>query len=187
MAGKSANADEARQTGSETPEWAVDPADVAYAENKEEELAQLDPDKAAVAGPATQTLVAWLTHKADQQDGNEDQVMERIIADMLSSESPDEVLTERLPIHGKEFVDKPFVLQSIEVREGEFEEGSPFYAIMNVTVGSPPEPRVISCGGWRVLAQLMALDAHGEFPQTICIRGKKTRKGFTTLRLERPV
>jgi hypothetical protein len=187
MARNPETADDTRHGGADAPDWAVNSDGVDPGQSEQEALAQLDPDKAAIGGPATQTLVAWLTHKADQQEGNEAQVMERIIAEMLRSESPDEVLTEKMPIHGKEFLDKTFLLHSIEVREGEFEEGSPFYAIMNVTLGGEDEPRVISCGGWRVLAQLMALDAHGEFPQLMCLRGKRTKKGFTTLRLERPV
>jgi hypothetical protein len=177
-----------RGSGEPAPEWATGAADVdGQADPEAEALAKLDPDRPVQRGEATQTLVNWLAFKADQQDGNEAEVMERIIRDMLASETPDEVLTERMPIHGKEFLDRPFVLHSIEVREGEYEEGSPFYAIMNVSIGQPPEDRVISCGGWRVLAQLMALEGHGEFPQVLVIRGKRTRKGFTTLRLERPM
>lgn len=187
MAARATTADDSRGKPDEAPDWATDDQGVAPGDSEESTLAQLDPDAPAERGPATQTLVNWLTHKADQQEGTEDQVMERIIAEMLRSESPAEVLTEKLPIHGKEFVDKPFLLHAIEVREGEFEEGSPFYAIMNVTLAGDDTPRVISCGGWRVLAQLMALDAHGEFPQRVVIRGKRTKKGFTTLRLEMPI
>lgn len=185
----------ARKTKTDEPEWAHrdPPADLTHYDarsNVDEPSTALAPvteGEIVQGGPATKALIGWLAEKANRGDEATWEDMENIIRQMLTSDTPDEVLRTQAPIHGKDFVDTPFGLHRIEVREGDYEEGSPFYAVMHVTIGSPPENRVITCGGWRVLAQLMMLDNMDDWPQIMMIRAAETRKGYKALRLERPL
>lgn len=162
------------------PDWAQGPStDVAEVDAGKE--GQVVP-----GGPATQSLVQWLAEKATEGDMDTFAAMEAAIARMMQSESPDQVLAEDMPLHGKDFLDTPFTCSGFSLREGEFEEGSPFYAMLEVTVGNTGERRVISVGGWKVLAQLMMLDIMEAFPVVLIIRGRPTRKGYTVLSLQRP-
>ncbi len=165
----------------EAPDWAMGPGG---------EVETVDAGSEGMmvpGGPATQTLVQWLADKAQAGDMDTFAAMEAAIARMLQSESPDQVLAEDMPLHGREFLDTPFTCLSFSLREGEFEEGSPFYALLECKLGGNGERRVLSVGGWKVLAQLMMLDKLEAFPVVLVIRGKKTRQGFTVLSLQRPI
>jgi hypothetical protein len=134
-------------------------------------------------GPAMQALVSWLAAKAEGTDDDTYADAEAMIRRVLSSDNPDEVLREETILHGKEFLDQPFLCHGFRVREGEFEDGAPFYALLDVTIAAGTERRVVSCGGWRVLAALSVLDNLGEWPQEMMIKGNRTKKGFTALNL----
>lgn len=138
------------------------------------------------AGPVMQVLVQWLATKASGTDDDTYAAYESMMAQIMGAEDIAQVLTEQTPLHGKEFLDKPFLLNGFEIREGEFEEGAPFYAVLNVTLPATQESRVITCGGWIVLAQLARMEQEGEWPLAMKIRGKKTSKGYTALRLVAP-
>ncbi len=140
---------------------------------------------------ALQTLMDWCRAKVDEASEDSFEAIKRIVRQTMASTTPDEVLRQQLPISGKQFLDAVFILLSFNVTESEFTEsdGCPFYANLDVTVGSPPERRVVNIGSWKVMAQLFVLDQAGEWPQTLVIRAKKraTRRGFYPLSLERPV
>lgn len=161
------------------PDWAQPEPGTAIAEPVEGEI--------ATYGPAVQSLVEWMAETAKEGDDDTFATMERVIARMFTADSPDQVLREDLPIHGREFLDKPFTLLSFVLREGEFEEGVPFYAMLEAMLGNSGERRAISVGGWKVLAQLMVLDRMDALPQVVVIRGRETRKHRTILSLERPI
>lgn len=140
----------------------------------------------AVGGPAMRNLIEWLAERAAGDDEDTFGAMERIIAETLTAENPDEVLSARLPVHARDVVGIPMSITGFRLNEGDFEEGSPFYAVMDATYGTPPEPHVVTCGAWRVLAALKRLDELGEWPQTVVFREKRTKSGNGVLWFERP-
>lgn len=182
------------QPEDEVPEWDRPRQDLDTPDRAGEIGAELEQRAEAVTGelmtmgPAMQTMAEWLAERAKYTEDDEFAAMERIIAETLRSETPDEVLRQKLPIHARDVLDRPMALKDFRLVEGEYEGDFPFYAAMEVTFGNPPEDHVVTCGGLRVLAQLKALDDLGEWPQVIEIKQsrKPTRKGYWPLRLERP-
>lgn len=138
------------------------------------------------AGPIMKTLVVWLAQKASGTDDDTYAAYESMMAEIMGAENIAEVLEEKTPMHGKEYLDKPFLLHGFQIREGEFEEGAPFYGVLDIEIPKTGQRRVVTCGGWIVLAQLARFEQEGEWPIPMKLRGKKTSKGYTALRLVNP-
>lgn len=137
-------------------------------------------------GPAMTTLVQWLDSRAVDGDQATAQAMEDAVARILSKEADAvKILTEDVPISGKTFTNRPFRLNSFVINEGDF-EGSPYYASLNVSIGNPPEGRILNVGGLKVLAKLMMLEEAGEWPVVAMLKGNQTRAGYTVLDLVMP-
>jgi hypothetical protein len=143
----------------------------------------------AIMGPAMRSMAEWLAEKATYTEEDEWASMERIISEVLQSETPDEVLRQKLPVHARDILNRPMALNGFRVIEGDYEDAViPFYLALEVTYGNPPEPHVVTCGGLTMLAQIKVLDDIGDWPQVIEIRqkDKPTKKGYHPLRLHRP-
>lgn len=151
-------------------------------------VAQPEPAEGEVAtfGPGMTQLIDYLAVRAQETDADTYAAMESVMREIFDAPDAASVLTEKMPIHGKEFVNKPFLCMGFTVREGEFEDGSPFYAVLDVRLNGGKESRVVTCGGWKVLAKLAKLDMIGEWPQVMQIIGKETKKGYTVLDIVRP-
>lgn len=178
-------ADDMRHSAEDIPEWAT--GGVAPAASSEVALRGQGAEIAETGGPALKSLLDWLVQEATETDEDTFAGLESIVAQMLSAESPEDVLREQAPVSGKNFVDVPFTCHGFKLREGDYEEGAPFYAVLDVEIGSPPERRVITCGGWTVLAQLMKLRQLGDWPLVMKFTAKKTQKGYQALRLQMPM
>src|SRR5271169_3068683 len=83
---------------------------------------------------------------------------EGIIAQVLSAETPDAVLTPIEALQGRDVLGVPLLLVGFELNQSEFDAGSPFYASMAVIRSDTQEPTVVNCGHKKVLAQLVKLD-----------------------------
>jgi len=106
-----------------------------------------------------------------------------IIEQILTAESPDDVLT---PIEAKkasDMVDVPLILHGFEMNESEYDAGSPFYASMKVVNALTGEPCVVNCGHKRVLAQLVKLDQFQQYPYQVMFKeqGKSKKSGSPML------
>lgn len=140
----------------------------------------------AAFGPAMTSLAQWLTDMAAGSDVDPATAMEDAVARILAKEGDAvQILTEDVPISGKTFLGKPFVLHTFAINEGDF-DGSPFYASLSVQAGNPPERRVLNVGGIKVLAKLMKLHELGEWPVTAMLKGSTTKAGHTVLDLVMP-
>lgn len=135
--------------------------------------------------PAFDALTTWCQGMYEAQDEEGGGAMEEIVQQILSGGNAEEILREQLPVSGKDFIGVPMTVLGFRINEAdEFEgEGCPYFASMRVLVGDPPEPKVINCGGWAVMAAIAALDNTDGWPQRVKLAGKKNKKGRTPLRL----
>lgn len=140
----------------------------------------------AAAGPAVRELTEWLADHASRSDVDTWQDMERAVAKILSGDSAEDVLKKDLPISGKTFLNRPFLLHGFTITESDYEEGSPFYANLDVTVNAGAERHILNVGGIKVLAKLKRLSDIGEWPYAVMLTGDTTKRGFTVLDLVEP-
>lgn len=141
-------------------------------------------------GMGLQTLTEWLFAKVSEGGEDTFEAIERIVMQVMTSKTPDQVLANEMPLSGKTFTDKPFLIHGFTVTKSSFEEGDgcPFYANLDVTLPGNDMHRVVNVGSWKVLAQVMALDLMDSWPQLAMLKAKDrpTAKGFYPLTLERP-
>lgn len=157
-----------------------------------QQIATADPAQPVVEGtidgfgPAMTSLAQWLADMAEASEVDAAQAMEDAVARILAKPGDAvQILTEDVPISGKTFLGKPFVLLAFAINEGEF-EGAPFYATLSIEAGNPRERRVLNVGGVKVLAKLMMLHRNGEWPVTAMLKGNQTKAGHTVLDLVMP-
>lgn len=129
--------------------------------------------------PATDALLQWCAAEAGDPDETNGAGLESIIRQTLEAEDMAAVFRQTLPQSGQDFVGTPMLWTGYRIMHSEYEEGegAPFYASLSVQVGNPPEHRVINCGGWRVLAQVMMTAELGEWPQVVMIIEAAKAKG----------
>lgn len=130
--------------------------------------------------PATDALLEWCAIEAGDPSADSGAGLESIIRQTLEAEDMAAVFRQTLPQNGQDFVDVPMLWTGYRIMHSEFEEGggAPYYASLSVQVGNPVEHRVINCGGWRVLAQVMMTATNGEWPQVVMIiEAAKAKKG----------
>lgn len=166
---------QAHDESGEIPEW-------ARSGNLAEGVEETTPVDGVVASrtPALDALTEWLVAKAGGTDLDDKAGLESIVREALASQTPADVLRTSLPVSASNFLNTPMLLETFRIIPSEFEEGSglPFYASMTVQVGEPPEYRVVNTSSVKVLAQLAALDGHGEWPQVVqLIEAGKAKKG----------
>lgn len=136
---------------------------------------------------AMQTFVGWCVEKATGTDEDSYAMAASIIADILSGENAEDVLTERAPLHARDILNVPILLHGFEIREGDYEESEiGYYAALTVTKSGSDTTRVVTCGATKVLAKLYMLDQFGEWPQLVWFTEKKTKKGYGVLDIVRP-
>ena len=144
----------------------------------------------ATAGPAIRTLVEWLESQVSGGDADPFAGLESMIRQVFEADTPADVLKERIPVSGKSFLRKPFVLNGFSVTRSEFSEGDgcPYYLNLQATDERTGETVVINIGSWIVCAQVAALVNADSLPVRCEIRekDKPTSKGFYPLRLHMP-
>ena len=129
--------------------------------------------------PAINALMEWLAAMCEVAEEDTQAGLESIVRQMLEAPDMASVLRQTIPQSGKNFVDVPMLWTGVRIIPSEFEDGggAPYYASMSVMVGEPPEPRVINCGGWRVLAQVMRQVEADEWPKVVMIKEMTKAKG----------
>lgn len=143
----------------------------------------------ATMGPNTMTLIEWLAARSDYNDQDEAAAMEDMIGRAMNSATPDQVFAESMAVKVDSIINRPIQIMGFRIAETEFAEGFPYYALIDAAYGNPVEKHVITCGGFKILAQLYALDKLGEWPQ-VCMftkPAKATKNGYYPLSLVRAV
>lgn len=135
-----------------------------------------------------ETLERFFASAMADSDMDPATIQNDIMAQVLSSNTADEVLTNLEATGLREHLERPFLLRGFRFNKGDFEEGNPFYALLDVVWEDTGEADIVSCGAKKIVAQVFRLAQLGSLPITlVCLQSKKpTKAGFWPLRLERP-
>lgn len=175
------------------PDWSVDPQDQAYADQVGADVVAqgqvVDGRAVSPFGPATMTVIQWCQEQVEVDDEDSAAAMEAMVRRVLASDTPDQVLAEELVVSVDQILGKPIVITAVRIGRTEYADGFPYYALLDCTWGSPPEPHTVSVGAFKVMAQLFAISAMGEWPQTVMFKqsDKPTRAGHRPISLVRAV
>lgn len=139
---------------------------------------------AAVMPTTSKELDEWMKSSKEADVDPDAGAYERIIAQVLSAESPDVVLTPVEALQARDMVGVPLLLYGHELNESEFDVGSPFYASMQCAVAQDGTPAIINCGHKKVIAQLVKLKQFEQYPYQVMFRERGTSKIGGTAMLE---
>lgn len=150
-------------------------------------LALLDKAKAALmAMPGTATLLEYLRTRTEGVEDESAAVWESIASEIFSATTADEVLSGGTVMGAEDVLDVPLVLHRVEYRASDMADGIPYYAVLHVTHHGSDKPFVLTCGGVRVVMQVVKLELLGALPYVIVFKeaAKPTKNGYRPLRLE---
>jgi hypothetical protein len=118
------------------------------------------------------------------QAADPDEVRNRIRDRELGASSPEELFGGGEVTSGKNYINKPFSLQSVEWQPSDIAgEGLPLYAVLHV-VTPEGEAKVLTCGAEGVVRKAAIAAARGWLPLWLKItEGKTTEAGYKPLDL----
>lgn len=153
---------------------------------REQLAADLEPKELITAKhPAMVTLYAALEQRAEVVS-EADLAVAEIIAQVLSAESVDEVLGDTEVIGLREMLDEPLTVFGWKAARSEYEEGAPWYAVIDVHRHKKDWRGPVTTGAQTILAQLVRIGMLNEFPITLIAKKatkKATRGGYWPLKL----
>lgn len=136
--------------------------------------------KALTTGKADDIVEVELTPEEQQL---------RIVQRILESQTVDEILAsfEATPID--DVLERPFELHRVRWERSEYEQGQPYYALLDATMIDTGESVTLTTGSTTVVAQLYALARKGALPQKMrCVQSSKpTSRGYYPKNLVRAV
>lgn len=142
-------------------------------------------DVALRSHPATQALDRWLAEH--QQAGTEaDMAQGDIIAQVLNAATLEEILLPPEAIHAEAVKGIPLSIHAVKYQRSDFQEGSPFYAVLDATRHDTNERVPITVGAQTIIAQLMRLSQLSLLPARVVIINatkRPTKNGYWPLRL----
>lgn len=117
----------------------------------------------------------------------------RLIGKRIIAQSFDQAMSPQAKLPAwSDYMDRLVVVNGFHINPSSFESdedaGSPssVYAVVELSLPPSGELVTVQCGGMRVLLTLGKAWEEGRFPLQAVLRGSKTGRGFTALRLERP-
>lgn len=125
-----------------------------------------------------QSFIGWLAAKAVETDADTYAAMADLVEEMAQANSPAEVLAGGFPMHAAEVLGRPFIIERMRIREGNYEESENmgYYAALFGRFADTGQERVVTCGGKRVMGKLWGLDVRDALPITVKIV-ERPRKG----------
>lgn len=135
--------------------------------------------------PAMVSLANYLTANLTASSVAEDAVAD-IIAQVLQSDSVDEVLADIDAMHWHDFLDVPVTVYGCKWQRSEFEAGMPFYVVVDGLRHDTNYRGPITIGAQTVIAQLVRLAQLNAFPVTLRLTyatDKPTANGYRPLKL----
>ena len=141
---------------------------------------------AVVADNLTSDLVLNLIETGDYKNmklvtsvADPAETARRIALRDLAASSIDELLGGTETISGRDYVNKPFTLLSVEWQISEIEgEGLPFYAVLHVA-DINGEKKTLTTGATTVVRKLAVIDARGWLPAALkIVKLPKTDAGY---------
>ena len=148
-------------------------------------------DRSEVTGRPTEYRSEFdkflLTSQEQDGDGPAVDPFERIIAQVLSAETPDAVLTPVEAVQGRDLVGVNLLFHGFELNKSEYDVGSPFYLSMQCERADTGDPLVVNCGHKKVIAQAVKLKEFGQWPYQVMFmeRGHSKIGGTPMLELRK--
>ena len=141
------------------------------------------PEDANAGVPVSQTpeFDRFLTTAQADSGDQEIDPFERIIAQILSADTPDAVLTPVEPVRAQDLVGVNLLLHGFDLTKSDYDVGSPFYANMHVERADTGEPLVVNCGHKKVIAQLVKLREFDQFPYQVMLMTRGTSQVGTPM------
>lgn len=136
---------------------------------------------------AVQILMNYLASKATESEGDSASAIEQMIAEVMLAETAEEVLEESSTTAGEDIVGVPIRLMSVKFRESDLDGSLPYYALIEAFRADTKTVDIITCGGFKVVAQLARLDMLDALSGRVVILRKSerpTRQGNYPLHLE---
>lgn len=138
---------------------------------------------------ANQNIVNEFLARAmpDQEESSEQAAID-IMAQVLSATSVDEVLSNLEAVGLRERLDRPMTLMNLRFNRSDYEEGNPFYALLEVAYPGETERELLTTGAKKIVAQVFRLAQLGAFPVEVVARQstRPTKAGYYPIRLEKP-
>lgn len=109
-----------------------------------------------------------------------------IIAQVLAADSVDEVLADSAVIGLREMMDEPLTVYGLKFQRSDYEQGAPYYAVIDVFRGRTQWRGPVTTGAQTILAQLVRIQQLDAWPVTlICTKAttKPTKGGYWPLKL----
>lgn len=97
------------------------------------------------------------TAEAEADKTPEELAYRAIVTQILGSETVRDVLTPIEAINATEELDRPFELEGCAYQRSEYEQGAPFYAVLQVKFTDDGERMVLTTGNQAVMAQVISL------------------------------
>lgn len=135
--------------------------------------------------PAMVALDSWLERNLSG-DTEADLAIAEIIAQVLTADSVEEVLGDVKAVGLKEMMDEPLTIHAVKYNRSDYEDGSPYYAVMDIERHKIGWRGPVTSGAQTILAQLARAAQLGELPMTcVCVWAtrKATKKGHRPIKL----
>lgn len=134
----------------------------------------LSPDGTELTDPGvTESLILLVSELPDAED---DDGQERVLAQLLAAESPEDLNRPWVPIGIEQQMDTPFQILRVTRRPSDFQDGIGVYVLIHAIDVRSGEPVVRSTGSINIIAQLIMAHTRGWLPLTAIPRGPKRPK-----------
>lgn len=154
------------------------------------EVAVRTPDEVMVPGQLPEAVAKdvaeFVTGQFMEGQDDPERVGLLITAQILNAATPEEVLASSEATGLRQFLDRPFSLESVDFQRSEYEQGQPFYVVMKGADLVTGEAVVLTTGSRKVTAQAFQLARRGWLPAKVVAKQatRPTRDGYFPLRLE---
>lgn len=108
--------------------------------------------------------VAFLYEQGETAEAEMSDAYKSIIDQILSAETPDQILTPVEVKQPRDVVGEPLEMFDVRWQRSEFDAGSPMYASLECKEVATGMPVVVNCGQKAVMAQLVRLQQLDAFP-----------------------
>lgn len=171
----------------------VDLADYTPADPQGQQLDTVDAVEGVImpgASAVVDDMIGQLARWAEEDSEGSEDALQQIVATAWQAKDTDQLLTGSGALHARDVLNKPIYVQRVTVVESDIEgeDNCPFYMVMHGTMAPHATPAVVTCGGWRVVAELANMRRRGDFPRAVMIvpARKKSVNGRMPLKLAYP-
>ena len=115
----------------------------------------------------------------------QDMTEQEMVTDILNKDSLEDILGGSTAVGLQSMLGVPFTIHRVDLRESDYADGLPAFAVIHAFLDETNEARVITTGSSVVVAQCISMHRGGHLPQRVVgIQATKaTAKGYFPLRL----